>query len=163
MKEDYSEIFTKDSGITFLESYAAEFWLEVTLNHPRVKVWENLTSSKQCNLYLKKLHDIKNCLGFNNLEIVDYAFEVSKDGHFHCHALLHSTCAKNHFPLGVIADCVKTYLNTLPKKYSNYKRHCMYDKYYRYNGPGCCIQYRFPKETERIEFWGNYIKKYSKV
>ena len=158
LKEDYEEIFTKEKGgITTLESNASEFWLEVTLNHPRVKLWENLTSTKQCNLYLKKLHEIKNCLGTDQLEIVDYAFEVSKDGHFHCHALLHSVTVRNHFPLGVVADCVKTYLNTLPKN-STYKRHCMYDKYYRYHGPGCCIQYRFNHETERIQIWETYIK-----
>lgn len=149
-----------DAVPTFLESRNGEFWLEVTMNHPRVASWENLTTTKQNSVYLKKLHLLKNCLGIDNLELLTYSYEISKDGHTHCHALFHSTSQRTHFPLGVIGDVVKTYLSTLTKKYSNYKRHCMYEKYYRYNGAGICVQYRFPHEHERVAKWEAYIKKY---
>jgi len=158
-KVDYSEIFNS-GGITALDSNATEFYIELTMNHPRCKGWDNLISTRQFNLYLKKLNDIKNCLGFNNLGIVDYGFEVSKDGHFHCHALLHSTCAKVHFPLGVVSDIVKTYLSSLPKKYQKYYNSNMYDKYRRYHGPGICVQYQDSSNKERIKEWLNYINKY---
>jgi len=153
-----------NGGSTCLDSRAAKFAVEVTLNYPRCPGWVNLPTAKQNALYLKRLYEIKSCLGTDVLKLHSYGYEVSGDGHMHCHAYFICESDKRHFPLGVVGDIVKCYLNALPKKYQAYKSACMYKVYKRYMGPGVCVQYQgleTDDEKKRSEFWINYIKKFS--
>ncbi len=144
-----------------LESRAAQFYIELTLNHPRTPKFNNMPSKIQKLFYSKILMTVLASLGPGNLELIAKAFEVSQDGNMHLHCLLHSTVEIKHFPLAAVADIVKAYQTHLQKKYAQYKIGHMYPKLYRYKGIGICCQYRFATETERIAEWETYLKKYN--
>jgi len=134
--------------------------LEVTLNLPRVKGFVNAKQDEQRAMYCRRWRQIIHSvspLGTGLLHRCTY--EVCKTGHVHLHGIIYLPVDKKYFVDGIVADVVKTYLQTLPRRYSTYKDGCMNKKFPTYRSPSISCSYVYKDDLTRINHWEGYINK----
>ncbi len=134
-------------------------YVEITLNYPRTTAFIKETTIKQRKRYASYLDIIRCTFGLHNCTEYETQYETCQSGHIHSHSLFKYEFPTAHFPRGVIADIVKTYLALLPKKYQLYKDCNMDLKYNKYKSPAICIQYIDSTDTNRISVWEKYMRK----
>lgn len=133
---------------------------ELTLNFPHTQAWLNATVMKQRGLYERLLKYIQETWGPYNCLWCERAFEFTKKGQVHLHALLYYTVEPYYTDVGLINDIVRTFLRELPRKYSRFKEEYVYPDLKRYKSPSICLQYRDPYEdTGKLAEWLKYIYK----
>jgi len=167
---NYDEMFgnendTKTSGSIVLGGPAKcpTYFIEVTLNHPRSKLFLSCTSDLQKKLYLKLWHYMikpyqLSCKGFE----CDYVWEACKSGQLHLHGWMKIDIGNMVFPLVLISDIVKRYLNKMTVRYRDFKEANMHEQYKRYRCPSIVIQLRDSHDDnydERVSKWKLYLTK----
>lgn len=137
-------------------------FIELTLNHPRTPAFKTLVSSKQCKLYDKWYRIVLHTFGQESIVEHERTFEFCESGHVHLHAHIELKFDHKHFPVGVVADMVKTSLNQMPKKYSKYNDKAMYhfDNGYKYKSPSITCKYTSIDDKDRNKKWRDYIRKH---
>lgn len=142
--------------------------LEVTLNYPRTDKFNSMVSSDQKKVYVNAWRNIIAQLGALYVKHNEYVFEYCKTGHVHLHGLIEFEDKFKLYPVGAVADTVKTFYAGVPRmKFKQYKfvEKYMFNEYGRYMSPGVCCQYRYLHEKVDntpelcIERWKNYMKK----
>ncbi len=134
-------------------------FVEVTINFPRTINFIRMTSAKQMIMYSKINHILKNTFGMQSLVDSIHKFEFCKGGHIHMHCLYKFKFDGKHFPVGVVADIVKTLLNLLPSKFNKFNEKLWSSEWLRYRCPAIVCQYQTLDNTSRVIEWQNYIKK----
>lgn len=153
-----SESSVKDVA-TLLGSSDGKFFIELTLNVPRVPRFNDMSTQEQRKFYMLALYKMAHCLRPQLDLSIDHAcFEISKDGSYHCHALLLCNDPHLHFPLGVVADLVRCWVKLMPKQ--RYDPRCMMSHYQRYRAPSIVCQYKDMDDTEELDRWRTYLRKY---
>jgi len=132
---------------------------EITMNYPRTSAFVLATSERQKKIYAELWR--KTIAVFDSLTITKsrYIYEYCKSGHVHLHGYIDIELEK-FYPVGGIADLVKTYLNLLPKKYQKYIDSKMSAEWARYRDNNICVQYVEIDNKQRIHDWETYINKY---
>lgn len=146
-------------AVVRLGSTTAKFYIELTMNYPRSARFVKMRTAKQHQFYNQILSIVLQSIGPGKLELENKCFEINGDGNYHCHALIRCVTAVHHFPIGVVSDMVKTYLELLPKKYSKYSGTAMHPGYVRYRCPSIVCQYRDMTDPH-VDVFRNYIDKY---
>lgn len=135
--------------------------IEITLNHPRVKVFTNKTSVKQKRLYFEVWYAIINC--YKDILIdSNYEYEYGRDGTVHLHGIIHVKTNPKLSKAGLISDMAKLWLARLPVAYREFKPGliCYFDDddTVIYKCPSIKIAYHF-NQPKRVIEWETYIKK----
>lgn len=68
------------------------------------------------------------------------------------------------FPLVIVSDIAKSYINLLPKKYSKFHEANVFHQYNRFRCPSIVVQLRSTHEDNynaRVKSWKYYIHKCS--
>lgn len=130
--------------------------LEITLNHPRTSKFVNMTSDEQRKLYDKMFSKMMQHLPEPLCEThITKVYEYCKSGHVHLHACVEYKLSKAHFPMGLIADTVKRWLNQIKQVYQ--EKNC-FTEFNRYRSPSITCQY-FQNNKERKAVWLEYMHK----
>lgn len=135
--------------------------LEITLNFPRTTSFKNACTEKQKKLYDRIWRIMIHSKGQDRLDLrTRRTFELCNSGHVHLHGILYLRVPQNFYINGLIADLARTYLSLLPKKFSQYHDHFMFNQFNRYRCPSIVIQYDdFNSDQKRIMEWETYIDK----
>ncbi len=134
--------------------------IELTLCHPQTSKFLKLTSAYQ-KLYYDRIYQKILCtFGMHNIKCSEHVYEYTKCGQIHMHASIELRFPTPHFPLGVVSDIVKTYLNEIPSiKCNRYNDACMHVEWQRYRCPSIVCQYRPISAVSRLDAWQQYIRK----
>lgn len=139
------------------------YFIEITFNYPRTPLFLKMTSEYQKKLYSKLWHKVVDRFKISTEHFYsDYVYECCKSGQLHCHGFVRFDIGNMHFPLVILSDMAKTYLNLLPKKYDKFHEANMYSQYIRYRCPSICLQLRSSHDDnfhERVNLWFEYIQK----
>lgn len=154
----------QNNQVKTVDKYPKVCAIELTLNYPRTPKFLNSNSAKQKKLYLMLYDEIIHTFGKPRLLAHDYAFELCKSGQVHMHALIYYKMPKEYYPIGVVSDLVKEWLNCLPKKYGSFNENNLHTGFLRYRCPSIVVQYDDPEtDMERIGKWDCYMKKNSNI
>lgn len=139
------------------------YFIEITFNYPRTALFLKMTSEYQKKLYSRLYHKVidRYQISTQNFDS-HYVFESCKSGQIHCHCRVMFDIGNMHFPLVLLSDIAKAYLNLLPKKYSKFNEANMYSQYNRFRCPSICLQLRSSHEDdfkERVDLWLAYMQK----
>lgn len=169
-KEFINYIKTKKKDGLALRSPSAKFsaspryFIEITFNYPRTPLFLKMISEYQKKLYSKCWHKTVDRYKISTDNFCsEYIYEPCKSGQLHCHGYISFDIGNMHFPLVLLSDIAKSYLNLLTKKYSKFEEKYMYAEYRRYRCPSICLQLRSSHDDnykERVEKWETYIAKW---
>ena len=168
---NYDELFSLENDEKRVQSLGGpakftnghRYFIELTLNHPRSKLFLSCTSDLQKKMYLKLWHYMIKPykLTMSNYES-DYVFESCKSGQLHLHGYVSFDVCDMNLPLVLISDIVKRYLNRMTKRYSEFKEANMFHEWKRYRCPSIVCQLRYSEDDnyeERCSKWKLYMQK----
>lgn len=138
--------------------------MEITLCLPQTKSFLNARSHKQKALYFERYALLRNHYK-HWITRSEHAFEFTKQGQIHMHALLDlNTPDRGFSPEGFVSDFVKLWLFSLTKKYQQFKPKCITwfddDKTVVYRDASIKVAFKYD-QPERRDVWHEYINKYS--
>lgn len=137
------------------------YHVEITLNAPRTKAFENLLVKGQKEYYRKR-YNIMLLMFKDYIYESNYIFEHCKDGQVHLHAVwLISLSTKGSYA-GLVSDISKVWLKTLSPKYSTFTSSKLYwfdeDQTICYKTASCKISLRINQEARFFD-WFEYMCK----
>lgn len=139
------------------------YFIEITFNYPRTPLFLKMTSEYQRKLYSRLWHNVVDRYKLSTERFYsEYVFEPCKSGQLHLHGFIRFDIGNMHFPLVLLSDIAKTYLNLLPKKYEKFHEVNMYAQYFRFRCPSICLQLRSSHDDnfhDRVNLWQKYIAK----
>lgn len=138
-------------------------FFEITLNLPRSSYFVGLVSDHQKQLYSSIWENMKNIITPDSN--TDYTYEFCKSGHVHLHGYI--AVEKPLIPVGAIADIVKRFIKVynkivLPRKACDRLKYNQKSMFYVdsvYKSPAILVRYTAAKDTERQQYWIEYIYK----
>lgn len=136
------------------------FQCAITLSLPQTPAFIKALSHEQRTMYTKRWSVMKCALGMDNLKDSKHVFEFFESGHVHLHGMMTFEFNHKFSPTGAIADIVKTYLRTLPSKYSKYNGQNM--KHFKdgitYKCASICV--KTLEGQDNIDTWIKYMNKH---